>query len=211
VNEIINGNNGGPATPWCDGWITFSMPDGAFVTYIDSIEVTEQKYPIQFRAVRLLSDTGGPGRFRGAPAGEIIYGPKKDPIAVFYFADFARNAAQGVWGGLPGSVAGIVKVERDGSETPRPAIGDTTLILGEWIKGAEAGGGGYGDPLQREPERVRKDVLENWVSMEHARDVYGVVLNGSGEGMSVDGSATASLRSRLADERDRRTDKGRSN
>jgi len=209
VNEIINGNNGGPATPWCDGWITFSMPDGAFVTYIDSIEVTEQKYPIQFRAVRLLSDTGGPGRFRGAPAGEIVYGPKRDPIAVFYFADFAQNAAQGVWGGLPGSLARIVKVERDGSETPRPAIGDTTLTLGEWIKGEEAGGGGYGDPLQREPERVRKDVLENWVSMERARDVYGVILTGSGEGMSVDGSATVALRSQLAGERDRRTDKGR--
>jgi N-methylhydantoinase B len=210
VNEIINGNNGGPATPWCDGWITFSMPDGAFVTYIDSIEVTEQKYPIQFRAVRLLSDTGGPGRFRGAPAGEIVYGPKRDPIAVFYFADFAQNAAQGVWGGLPGSLARIVKVERDGSETPRPAIGDTTLAVGEWIKGAEAGGGGYGDPLQRDPERVRRDVLENWVSTQYARDVYGVVLTGSGEGMSVDGSATAALRSQLADAPDRRTDKGRS-
>ena len=201
VNEIINGNNGGPGTPWCDGWITFSMPDGAFVTYIDSVEVTEQKYPIQFRAIRLLADTGGPGRFRGAPAGEIIFGPKRDPIAVFYFADFAQNAAQGVWGGMPGALARIVKVEREGTETPRPAIGDTTLTVGEWIKGAEAGGGGYGDPLQRDPERVRWDVLESWVSMECARDVYGVVLTGSGEAMSVDGSATKALRSRLAEQR----------
>ena len=201
VNEIINGNNGGPATPWCDGWITFSMPDGAFVTYIDSVEVTEQKYPIQFRAIRLLADTGGPGRFRGAPAGEIEFGPKRDPIAVFYFADFAQNAAQGVWGGMPGALARIVKVERDGSETPRPAIGDTTLNVGEWIKGSEAGGGGYGDPLQRDPERVRLDVLENWVSMECARDVYGVVLTGSGEPMSVNGSATEALRNRLAEQR----------
>lgn len=208
VNEIINGNNGGPATPWCDGWITFSMPDGAFVTYIDSVEVSEQKYPIQFGAIRLLTDTGGPGRFRGAPAGEIVIGPKRDPIAVFYFADFAQNAAKGVWGGEPGSLARIVKVERDGTETPRPAIGDTTLVLGEWIKGAEAGGGGYGDPLQRDPLKVRSDVLEKWVSMDAARDIYGVVLNGSGEAMSVDGPETGELRKRLADNRGNGTDKG---
>ena len=130
-----------------------------------------------------------------------MFGPKRDPIAVFYFADFAQNAAQGVWGGMPGALARIVKVERDGTETPRPAIGDTTLNVGEWIKGSEAGGGGYGDPLQRNPERVRLDVLENWVSMECARDVYGVVLTGSGEPMSVNGSATETLRSRLAKQR----------
>ena len=90
-------------------------------------------------------------------------------------------------------------MELDGSETPRPAIGDTTLTVGEWIKGAEAGGGGYGDPLQRDPDRVRQDVLENWVSIESARDVYGVVLAGSGEKMSVDGSASCELRKQLSD------------
>jgi N-methylhydantoinase B len=209
VNELINGNNGGPASPWCDGWITFSMPDGAFVTYVDSIEITEQKYPIHFRSLRLLCDSGGPGRFRGGPSGELVYGPKRDPIAVFYFADFAHNPAQGVWGGMPGSLAQISKLELDGRETPRPTIGDTTLSLGEWIKGTEAGGGGYGDPLQRDPEMVRKDVLERWVSIERAQSSYGVVLVGEGESMSVSAPATVALRRRLTRERTQPGDGGR--
>jgi N-methylhydantoinase B/oxoprolinase/acetone carboxylase alpha subunit len=201
VNEVIMGNNGGPATPWCDGWITFSMPDGAFVTFVDSIEVTEQKYPVHFRASRLLTDSGGPGRFRGGPAGELIFGPKRDPIAAYYFADFAVNPAHGVWGGQAGSLARVVKVEVDGTETPREPIGDTFLHRGEWIKGWEAGGGGYGDPLDREPERVRVDVVERWVSREAARDVYGVVLSGEDEEMTVDADATKSLRSGLRAQR----------
>jgi N-methylhydantoinase B/oxoprolinase/acetone carboxylase alpha subunit len=209
VNELINGNNGGPASPWCDGWITFSMPDGAFVTYVDSIEITEQKYPIHFRSLRLLCDSGGPGRFRGGPSGELVYGPKRDPIAVFYFADFAHNPAQGVWGGMPGSLAQIHKLELDGRETPRPTIGDTTLSLGEWIKGTEAGGGGYGDPLQRDPEMVRKDVLERWVSIERAQSSYGVVLVGEGESMSVNVPATVALRRRMTRKRTQPGDRGR--
>ena len=205
VNEIIMGNNGGPASPSCDGWITFSMPDGAFVTYIDSIEVTEQKYPIHFRASRLVCDSGGPGRFRGGPAGELIFGPKRDPIDAFYFADFAQNPAQGVWGGMPGGLASVTKVNTTGEETPRPAIGDTSLKVGEWIKGTEAGGGGYGDPLERNVQRVRADVLERWVSPECARTIYGVVLTGKGESMTVDAPATATLRKRLKNARLRPT------
>jgi N-methylhydantoinase B len=201
VNEVIMGNNGGPGTPWCDGWITFSMPDGAFVTYVDSIEVTEQKYPLHFRASRLVADTGGAGRFRGGPAGELIFGPKRDPIAAYYFADFAVTPARGVWGGHPGSLAKVVKIEVDGSETPCDPIGDTHLQPGEWIKGWEAGGGGYGDPLDRDPELVRVDVLERFVSFDSARATYGVVLTDEDEEATVDQTATEGLRSRLKAER----------
>ena len=48
VNQLVIGNNGGPGTPVCDGWITYAMPDCAKTVYIDSIEVLEHKYPIRF-------------------------------------------------------------------------------------------------------------------------------------------------------------------
>ena len=95
----------------------------------------------------------------------------------------------------------MTKVDTTGEEIPRPAIGDTSLKAGEWIKGTEAGGGGYGDPLERDVQRVRADVLERWVSPECARTIYGVVLTGSGEAMSVDASATTTLRKRLKNTR----------
>ena len=178
VSEFVIGNNGGPASPHCDGWITYAMPDCSKTIYIDSVEMLERTYPLQFRSLRLLADSGGAGRLRGGPASEVIYGPRAAPMRVFYMADFARNPAKGVRGGLPGSPAAASLIAADGTQTQVEPIGDSLLAPGEWIRGLEAGGGGYGDPLQREPAAVLADVLERWVSAQAAHDLYGVVLSG---------------------------------
>jgi N-methylhydantoinase B len=199
VNQLVIGNNGGPGTPVCDGWITYAMPDCAKTIYIDSIEVLEQKYPIRFRAMRLLPDSGGAGEFRGAPGSELVFGPSRGIMQAFYFADFGHFPPGGVLGGAAGSLAEIAKIEADGSETPKPVIGDVELVPGEWVRGRESGGGGYGDPLARDPEAVRRDVLDRWVSVEAARDKYGVVLTGDLEEcrIEVDSAATELLRRQL--------------
>lgn len=196
VNEIVIGNNGGPGGPEADGWVTYAMPDCAKAIYIDSIEVLEQKYPLRFRSLRLLEDSGGAGRHRGAPASETVYGPTSDTMQVFYFADFAEHQPKGVIGGGSGSAASIRKIARDGSETALEPVGDTTLEPGEWVAGCEAGGGGYGDPMGRPVEAVVTDVRDGWVSERAAREQYGVVLErGSIPGeVEVDETATARLR-----------------
>jgi N-methylhydantoinase B/oxoprolinase/acetone carboxylase alpha subunit len=199
VNELVIGNNGGPGTPVCDGWITYAMPDCAKTVYIDSIEVLEQKYPIRFKALRLMTDSGGAGRFRGAPGSELVFGPARGTMQVFYFADFGSEPPRGVLGGAPGSLASIEKVETDGRSISKPVIGDVELTVGEWVRGLEAGGGGYGDPLERDPDAVRLDVLDRWVSKRSAAEDYGVVLIGA-EGspeLAVDPAATQALRKRL--------------
>jgi N-methylhydantoinase B len=56
---------------------------------------------------------------------------------------------------------------------------------GEWVLGVESGGGGYGNPLDRDPERVREDVLEGWVSGAQALETYGVVIGGKAEDESL--------------------------
>ncbi|MCW3063649.1 MAG: hypothetical protein JWN32_821 [Solirubrobacterales bacterium] len=194
VNEIVLGNNGGPASPRCDGWVTYAMPDCAKTIYIDSVEILEQKYPIHFRHLRLLADSGGAGRFRGGPASEMVFGPTNAPMQVFYAADFALHPPAGVLGGAPGSLASVARVEADGRHTGLAAMGDTTLAPGEWIVGLEAGGGGYGDPRTRDPEAVARDVLDGWVSAEAAGDVYGVAIRVEDGAVSVDAAATAQLR-----------------
>jgi N-methylhydantoinase B len=185
VNQMVIGNNGGPGSARADGWITYAMPDCAKTVYIDSVEVLEQRYPLRIRSLRLQTDSGGAGAFRGGPASEIVYGPVADPMQSFYFADFAVNPPQGVLGGGPGTAARAAKIEADGTESPRDAIGDVELAPGEWVLGVESGGGGFGSPLDRDPERVLTDVLEGWVSAEHAHETYGVVLGGKAEDESL--------------------------
>jgi N-methylhydantoinase B len=198
VSEFVIGNNGGPASPHCDGWITYAMPDCSKTIYIDSVEMLERTYPLQFRSLRLLADSGGAGRLRGGPASEVIYGPRATPMRVFYMADYARHPANGVRGGLPGTAASAHEVAADGSERQVEAIGDSLLQPGEWIRGIEAGGGGYGDPLQREPRAVLADVLERWVTPAAAREVYGVVLDEQGAGdFALDLAATERRRAEL--------------
>jgi N-methylhydantoinase B len=196
INQFIVGNNGGPATPTCDGWITYCMPDSAACVMIDSTEVIEQKYPVVLKSVRLTMDSGGAGKYRGGPAGEIIYGPLRDPMTVAYFAEMNVEPAKGARGGLPGSRSLAAKIDARGLESPLPPIGLFELAPGEWIRGLESGGGGYGDPLQRAPDRVLHDVLEGWVSESAATEIYGVVLTGCREDatLGVDLAATRRVR-----------------
>jgi len=204
VSEFVIGNNGGPASPYCDGWITYAMPDCSKTIYIDSVEMLERTYPLQFRSLRLLADSGGAGRLRGGPASEVIYGPRATPMRVFYMADYAVHPAKGVRGGLPGTAASASVLAADGSERQVEPIGDSLLAPGEWIRGIEAGGGGYGDPLQRDPQAVLGDVLERWVTREAADAVYGVVLEPDRDravGLVLDARATAARRAELREAR----------
>ena len=199
VNQLLLGNNGGPASAVCDGWATYGITVISGLLYRDSIEIDEQKYPLFIKSQKLAQDSGGPGRFRGAPAIEVEYGPKGDAVTCTFPMEGYETPAKGVQGGHAGSKAWALKIDRHGNETRLPNIFAGELVPGECIRSTDCGGGGYGPPIERSPGHVWHDVLEGWVSVEQAREVYGVVFTGSmdDETLTVDQETTQALRERL--------------
>ncbi|MEQ8230629.1 MAG: hydantoinase B/oxoprolinase family protein [Gammaproteobacteria bacterium] len=200
INQEWLVTNGGPGTPISDGWLNYGLPVAGGLIYRGSVEVEESKHPILVRHLRVVPGGGGAGRFRGAPGGDVMYGPRKDPMTVVMMCDGQVNAPRGVRGGADGPGARTFLVRTDGSSEQLPGTAEVTLAPGECLRGLEAGGGGYGPPLERDPARVLKDVLERWETIERARDVYGVVLSGSAEddSLTVDRVATQARRASLA-------------
>jgi N-methylhydantoinase B len=191
--------NGGPGTPATDGWLNFGLPVACGVIYRGSVEVDESKFPMLYRRLAVIPGGGGAGRFRGAPGVEVVYGPRRDPMTVVVSCDGQVNAPQGARGGAAGPAAATYKLKPDGSAEKLPGAVVCTLDAGDCIRGLDAGGGGYGPPIERDPARVLRDVLERWETPARARDVYGVVLTGRAEDetLAVDAAATAAARAAM--------------
>ena len=98
VNQLFLGVGGGPAGPCCDGWLTYCLPTAAGLIHLDSIELVESRYPIAVDSVRIVAGSGGAGRWRGAPATEVVYGPTHGPVTAVIPSDGHRVAPGGVRG-----------------------------------------------------------------------------------------------------------------
>jgi N-methylhydantoinase B len=138
------------------------------------VEETELNYPVRVTRLALVDDSEGAGRFRGG------LGLRKDflfdrPTTFTVLADRTEQGPWGALGGLPGRVAEYVLI-RDGEERRLPAKGTVELQAGDTVSYRTCGGGGYGPPRERDPERVLRDVREGKVSVQRAREVYGVVV-----------------------------------
>ena len=198
VNQLILGAWGGPALYGYDGWINYGIPVVGGTILVDSIEVNEQKYPIIFYENEAICDSAGAGKWRGAPGVNCAMKPRHDPGEWTYLIDGHFFPAKGIHGGKPGRASGVWKRNiQTGVRTELPTISTETIQPDELIVSESGGGGGFGNPLDREPERVRRDCLAGYVSLEKARDLYGVVLDTSEEQFSVDYESTRELRKRL--------------
>ena len=177
VNEVYLGCTGGAGTPWTDGWLTILHVGNAGMCYQDSIEVDELRHPLFVRTRRLIPDSEGAGRFRGALGAYSEFAPADSSITVAYVSDGNVNPALGVRGGLSGAPSAQFKRLRDGSLQPLPACAEVVIGPDEAMVSISGGGGGYGSPHEREPARVVHDVQEGWISRARAESVYAVVLN----------------------------------
>lgn len=200
VNQIVIGAGGGPAGPFGDGWVNYGNPATQGLLYRDSVEVLEQKYPILFNEIRVAPDTEGSGKQRGGPGSLVSFQPAEGEMTASCVLDGYLNAPVGVLGGFPPSIPWASKRELGKSDVDLPPVFGLTLQPGESLIGLQSGGGGYGSPLERDPERVRQDVLNRWVSFERAREIYGVVFVSEvvADSLEVDESATDALRAELS-------------
>ena len=160
-------------------------------------EDIESHYPLRVERYELREDAGGPGKWRGG-VGSIREISFLEGGRFCIEGDGHRFAPWGIFGGEEGTPGDLVLNPGTGREEHLPSkIPDCRTETGDTVLTVSPCGGGYGDPLEREPGRVLDDVLDGLVSIENARTQYGVVLAED----SIDRQATTELSSRMREER----------
>jgi len=142
------------------------------------VEIFESDTPLIVESRELVCDSGGPGKMRGGIGRRmVIRVPEGDrapqgPTTVAVQAGRFRYPPEGLFGGKPGAKAQFLK-----NGQPADPSGLTFCEPGDVLAFYSAGGGGYGRPLQRDPETVAGDVRNGYVSLEKARRNYAVVID----------------------------------
>jgi N-methylhydantoinase B len=219
-NRIIAGSGGTPATmnvmygkrhdgtPWhsvrirgggmgassgSDGHYCYIFPANGANT---PVEIFESDTPLIVEKRELITDSGGPGRMKGGLGRRVVLRIPNDeyapipPISLGIQAGRYCYAPEGLFQGRQGAKARFLI-----NEMPGDPYGLSQLNPGDLVVMDAAGGGGYGDPLEREIELVAYDVENGYVSIESARTDYGVVMDP--ESLKVDVDATKSLRATM--------------
>jgi len=183
-----------PGKPFGDGpdghslWPSFTNVPNEFL---------ESYFPLRIETYETIADSGGPGRFRGGNGLRIGY-RFLEPGEISIHDDRWLTYPWGVNGGVPGARSKKTLVRGNGSQELLPAKVDRIKVeAGDLLLADTWGGGGCGDPLERDASLVKFDVEAGLVTSEGARR-YGVVLN---DDDSVDEKATTTLRRKMADER----------
>jgi N-methylhydantoinase B len=216
-NRVIAGSGGSPATmnvfygkrnngsPWhCviirgGGMGASSGADGHYVAIFPAngantpVEIFESDTPLIVEKRELLPDSGGAGKMKGGLGRRVVFRIPDDayaplpPVNLGIQSGRYRYPPEGLFHGKAGAKARFLVNGKPGNP-----YGLTQLTPGDVVIMDAAGGGGYGDPLERDPETVREDVIQGYVSLGKAREDYGVVIDPGT--MRVDGDATEDLR-----------------
>ena len=191
--DITEGSYGGRAGK--DG---MDAVDTLFAnTRNNPVEDIESHYPLRVTRYELREDVGGAGEWRGG-LGSIREIQFLQPGRFGVEGDGHCFAPWGVFGGLEGTTGDLVLISPEGDEKHLPSkIPDRRSVPGDTLRTVSPCGGGYGDPILRDPDRVLNDVLDGFVSVQNARNLYGVVITGT----TVDLEATKESRTSLQRER----------
>ena len=192
--EWSAGGNGAFAED--DGPSAIATIDWGDLVTVQSSEVIETRMPLLVESSTLAVDSGGPGTTRGGLSMQRALRVLASDARYSLLSDGAVVPAFGVLGGLSGVPVGAW-IERNGTieefDTPGKIAGHA-LAEGDVVMVRSAGGGGYGDPLERPAERVATDLRDGYISPTAARELYGLVLDADN---GIDATATSAWRQRL--------------
>jgi len=180
-----------------DGWGAYAATHSGL--RLATVEVTELQYPFQYLELDYITDSGAPGRWRGVPGCKMVRKNTEDAMGdarVNILVCGSRHPASGFAGGSAG-VGNYFVIDPD---TPNETKVETFAFRvpsppGQVVISRKGGGGGWGNPLDRDPDAVLADVLDEYVSIEGARRDYGVVIDPAP--LAIDEAATTALRSSL--------------
>lgn len=179
-----------------DGW--GSCPSALGGLILSEAEDAESRFPILNISREMTTDGGGAGQWRGAP-GSLNVKQVLKPTSAMAWMVSATHPLSGMCGG--DDAIPYTNHFEVGSSNERQITHTAQDLLpeGAVIAYQHGGGGGFGSPLLRDPEAVKDDVLDEYVSLDSARSKYGVVLTGQLEdySLSVDLAATQTLRARM--------------
>lgn len=191
---LVGGHDGrvaeSPYFMWYDwmagGWGGRSSKDGSSATSpvfgtglaVQPVEGQERLNPVITTRHEITVDSGGPGRFRGGcgvEKGGILTDATNAVMS--YCCDRGRSVTWGIEGGLPSIPHGVwLNKGTDKERYLGATFSNVDVQSGDQFTRPSAGGGGYGDPLDRTPEEVLEDVIDEYVSVERAAIDYGVVI-----------------------------------
>jgi N-methylhydantoinase B len=186
IEPMIGGGGGRPGRDGVDGC-------DASLGFLKSTpaETLEAEVPIVIRRFHLVPDSAGPGRFRGGFAVRLDFQVfRPEGLVTARGMERLRFAPWGVAGGSAGATGSVVLNPGTPAERRLAKIDVLTLEPGDVLSVCTPGGGGHGDRFQRPPAQVLADVHAGLVSPAHAREAYGVAVNGA----QLDETTTAELR-----------------
>ena len=164
---------------------------------MQAVEIAESQCPVRIERYGLRDNSCGDGEFRGGCGMRRDIRILADGASLSVLTDHAIIPPFGVDGGYSGDANRFVVIRNGKVVQPSPIpgkVGGFPLLKGDIVRMESAGGGGYGDPLKRDPDRVRRDVYLGYLNVKRVRDRYGVVLDNAG---AVDAVATETERSRV--------------
>lgn len=188
--EIVAGSRGGAR--WGDGREGVPHPMANMAN--TPIEMIEVELPIHVEEYGMVPDTGGAGLYRGAMALVRQVRVLADDAALEIRSDKRRHLPFGLNGGKVGSPSLNVLNPGTPAQTVLPTLASARLRRNDVVRHVTAGGGGWGDPLDRDPELVRQDVKNERLTPAHAEREYGVTIHP--DTFEVDHKATQILRER---------------
>jgi N-methylhydantoinase B len=191
--EIVGGGAGARASRDGASGTTVNQTNAK----IAAVEIIESEFPTRVLRFELIRDSGGAGAFRGG------LGIRREYLNLAEARFSIRSAKHviapnGFAGGADGRTGDIwINPDTDQAKRLPTRYADYPLQAGDVFRLDTPGGGGYGDPLARDPERVLHDVREGDVSVEAAAERYGVIVKDEAGGLSVDLEVTQETRTRM--------------